>query len=63
MAVISVFYGIIISLYFFDNRQHHLPHKFNGKTGWICARIPYIWIAGNNYLFYQNKIRRFDFYP
>ncbi len=26
MAVISVFYGIIISLYFFDNRRHHLPH-------------------------------------
>ena len=26
MAVISMFYGIIISLYFFDMRQHHLPH-------------------------------------
>lgn len=26
MAVISMFYGIIISLYFFDNRQHKLPH-------------------------------------
>jgi hypothetical protein len=26
MAVISMFYGIIISMYFFDNRRHHLPH-------------------------------------
>jgi len=26
MAVISMFYGIIISLYFFDSRQHHTPH-------------------------------------
>ena len=26
MAVISMFYGIIISMYFFDNRQHNLPH-------------------------------------
>jgi len=26
MAVLSMFYGIIISMYYFDNRQHHLPH-------------------------------------
>ena len=26
MAVISMFYGIIISMYFFDNRRHHIPH-------------------------------------
>lgn len=26
MAIISMFYGIIISMYFIDNRQHHLPH-------------------------------------
>jgi len=26
MAVISMFYGIIISMYHFDKRQHHLPH-------------------------------------
>jgi hypothetical protein len=26
MAVISMFYGIIISLFFYDNRQHNLPH-------------------------------------
>jgi hypothetical protein len=26
MAVISLFYGIIISMYFFDNRQHQIPH-------------------------------------
>ena len=26
MAVISMFYCIIISMYYFDKRQHHLPH-------------------------------------
>jgi len=25
MAVISMFYGIIISMYYFDQHQHHLP--------------------------------------
>ena len=26
MPVISMFYGVIVSLYYVDNRQHHLPH-------------------------------------
>lgn len=26
MAVISMFYGIIVSMYYFDNRCHHSPH-------------------------------------
>lgn len=26
MAIISMFYGIIISMYFFDTRRHHHPH-------------------------------------
>lgn len=26
MPVISMFYGVIILMYYFDNRQHHLPH-------------------------------------
>jgi len=26
MPVISMFYGIIISLYFLDNQHHNLPH-------------------------------------
>ena len=26
MAVIAMFYGIIVSMYFFDTRQHHRPH-------------------------------------
>lgn len=26
MAIISMFYGIIVSMYYFDNRQHHMPH-------------------------------------
>lgn len=26
MAVISMFYGIIISIYFFDNKRHKMPH-------------------------------------
>ena len=26
MAIISMFYGIIISMYYLDQQQHHLPH-------------------------------------
>jgi len=26
MAVISMFFGIIVSMYYFDKRKHHLPH-------------------------------------
>lgn len=26
MAVLSMFYGIIVSMYYFDNQQHHVPH-------------------------------------
>ena len=26
MPTISMFYGIIIRMYFFDNQQHHSPH-------------------------------------
>ena len=32
MPVISLFYGLIITMYFYDNRKHHLPHihvKYN----------------------------------
>ncbi len=26
MAVISMFYGIVVSMYFLDMRRHHVPH-------------------------------------
>jgi len=26
MAIIAMFYGIIVSMYYFDQRKHHLPH-------------------------------------
>ncbi len=26
MPILSAFYGIVIRMYFFDNRQHNLPH-------------------------------------
>lgn len=26
MAVLSMFYGIIVSIYFLDNKQHNIPH-------------------------------------
>lgn len=26
MPIISMFYGIVVSLYFYDNKQHNLPH-------------------------------------
>lgn len=35
MPAISMFYGILILMYFRDNRRHHLPHihvRYQGKT-------------------------------
>jgi hypothetical protein len=26
MAIIAMFYGIIVSMYYLDNRRHNLPH-------------------------------------
>ena len=26
MPSISMFYGIVVMMYFYDNKQHHLPH-------------------------------------
>ncbi len=26
MPVLSMFYGLIVSMYFFDKKKHHLPH-------------------------------------
>ena len=26
MPVLSMFYGIVIRMYFFDNKQYHVPH-------------------------------------
>lgn len=34
MPIVSMFYGIIIYMYYRDNRQHHLPHihtHYQGK--------------------------------
>jgi len=26
MPVVSAFYGLIVMMFFFDNKKHHLPH-------------------------------------
>jgi hypothetical protein len=39
MPVISMFYGIIILMYFFDNKKHHQPHihvKYQGEEAVIA---------------------------
>ena len=28
MPIISMFYGIIIRMFYFDNKEHHLPHIY-----------------------------------
>jgi len=41
MAVISMFYGLIVSMYFLDTRKHHLPHihvKYQGQE--VVIAIP-----------------------
>lgn len=34
MAIISMFYIIVVSMYYIDNKKHHLPHihvKYQGQ--------------------------------
>ncbi|MDR2232530.1 MAG: DUF4160 domain-containing protein [Tannerella sp.] len=41
MAAISMFYGLVIYLYQFDNIRHHIPHihvKYQGE--WAVFSIP-----------------------
>ncbi|WP_019987264.1 type II toxin-antitoxin system toxin DhiT [Rudanella lutea] len=36
MPVISMFYGLLVSMYYFDNKQHKLPHihvKYGEQEG------------------------------
>ena len=38
MPVISMFYGVIVLMYYFDNRQHQVPHihvKYSGEEAVI----------------------------
>lgn len=28
MPILSIFYGIIIRMYYFDNQQYHIPHIY-----------------------------------
>ena len=39
MPVIAMFYGIIISMYYFDSSQHHMPHihvKYQGQEAVVA---------------------------
>lgn len=38
MPILSMFYGIIIRMYFYDDKQHHVPHlhaEYAGKMAVI----------------------------
>jgi len=56
MPVVSMFYGIIISLYFFDTDKHHSPHvhvKYQEHSA--VLRIPDGTVISGE--FPQNKLR------
>jgi len=39
MAIIAMFYGIIVSMYYLDNKRHHVPHihvKYQGQDAVIA---------------------------
>jgi len=38
MPVLSLFYGIVVYMYAYDNRRHHLPH-FHAEYGEFSAVI------------------------
>jgi hypothetical protein len=46
MPVVSMFYGLIVYMYFLDNKQHHLPHIHVEYQGKECI----VAIPGGEYL-------------
>ena len=32
MPILSMFYGIVVRMYFFDDKQHHVPHLHPPST-------------------------------
>jgi len=56
MPTISMFYGIIIRMYYFDNQQHNLPHihvHFQGHEAII--EIPTGTLPGWDHAFQINN--------
>lgn len=33
MPILSMFYGIVVRMYFFDDKQHHAPHVHAEHSG------------------------------
>ena len=33
MPILSMFYGIVVRMYFFDDKQHHVPHVHAAYSG------------------------------
>ena len=33
MPILSMFYGIVVRMYFFDDKQNHVPHVHAGYAG------------------------------
>jgi len=33
MPILAMFYGIVIRMYFFDDKQHHMPHLHGEYAG------------------------------
>ena len=33
MPILSMFYGIVVRMYFFDDKQHHVPHVHAASAG------------------------------
>lgn len=52
MPVISMFYGLIVSMYYFDTKKNHLPHihvRYGQEEG-IFAIEPGSLLEGASYL-------------
>ena len=41
MPTISMFYGVVVSLYFLDNKRHHRPHIFMPDIKTRRPSLPY----------------------
>ncbi len=39
MPILSMFYGVVVRMYFFDDKQHHLPHVPSTPAMKQCLRL------------------------
>jgi hypothetical protein len=58
MPVISMFYDVIVLMYYFDNPKHHQPHI---HVQYVLSKSDLTWAAGSSKLSFDFSLSSFHF--